>query len=115
MGGRFAITAAALEPGIKAVFGVSTGPYGGQVSSDSAKQFLKSIEPASYLPMLTSRELVMFHFTDDPVIPVSSARELFDAAQQPKVWHEYNGSIHGIYSDIYAGDLCDELRGVFGR
>jgi len=115
MGGRFAIVSAALEPGIKAAVAVSGGPYGLQSNDDAGKRFMKSIEPVGYLSKLSPRKLIMFHFTDDPVIPVETGRQLYDAASQPKAWHQYNGSTHGIYSDVYATDLHDELRSVFGR
>lgn len=115
MGGRFAIISAALEPGLKAAFVVSSGPYGLEGDDDASQRFIKSIEPVNYLSNLPPRKLIMFHFTDDPVIPVKAGKQLSDAAAQPKAWHQYNGSIHGIYSDVYAPDLHDELRSVFGR
>jgi dienelactone hydrolase len=115
MGGRFAIIATALEPGLKAAIGVSTGPYGLQADSDSSVWFYMSIEPASYLSSLPPRELIMFHFTGDKIIPVESARLLYDAAKGPKSWHEYEGDVHGVYSSVYAPDLHEELKGVFGR
>lgn len=115
MGGRFAIVSAALEPGLKAAFVISSGPYGLQGSDDASKRFLKSIEPASYLPKLSPRKVAFFHFTGDTVIPVSSGKQLYDTASQPKAWYEYNGTVHGLYSDVYAADLHDELRSVFGR
>jgi fermentation-respiration switch protein FrsA (DUF1100 family) len=115
MGGRFAIVSAALEPGLKTAIAISGGPYGLKGNDDASTRFIKSIEPANYLSKLSPRKLIMFHFTDDPVIPLNTGKELFAAAAQPKAWHQYNGSVHGIYSDIYAPDLRDELRSVFGR
>jgi hypothetical protein len=115
MGGRFAIVSAALEPGIKAAVAVSGGPYGLKGNDDASTRFLKSVEPAGYLSKMSPRKLIMFHFTDDPVIPIALGRQLYDAASLPKAWHQYNGSTHGIYSDVYASDLHDELRSVFGR
>lgn len=115
MGSRFAIIAAALEPGLKAVFAISAGPYGLQGNDDASKRFLKSIEPGSYLSKLPPRKVAFYHFTGDAIIPVSSGRQLYDAALHPKAWHEYDGDVHGLYSDVYADDLYDELRGVFGR
>lgn len=115
MGGRFAIIAAALEPGLKAAIGVSTGPYGLAGSDDTSRRFLKSIEPAGYLSRLPPRKVIFFHFAGDPIIPVSLDKQLYDAAAQPKAWHQYDGTVHGVYSDVFAPDLRDELRGVFGR
>lgn len=115
MGGRFAIIAAAEEPRLKAAFVVSSGPYGIKGGDVSSSKFIDSIEPASYLSLLPPRKLVMFHFTNDSVIPVSLSRQLYDAAEQPKVWHEYNGNVHGVYNEIYAPDLHSELRSVFGK
>lgn len=115
MGGRFAIIAAALEPGIKGVFTVSTGPWGLQGNSDVAAKFIKSVEPASYLSKLPQRRLVMIHFTNDSIIPIAFDRQLYDEALQPKAWHQYEGDVHGLYSDIYAQDLHDELRSALGQ
>ena len=115
MGARFAIVAAALEPRLKTAIAISGGPYNVQGNDDASTRFIKSIEPANYLSNLPPRKLVMFHFTGDEIIPVLQGKQLYDAASQPKAWHEYNGSVHGIYSADYAPDLHDELRSVFGR
>jgi dienelactone hydrolase len=116
MGGRFAIITAGIEPGVKSVFVISSGPYGLDAGNDrDAQRFVTSIEPATYLRELSPRKLVMFHFTNDPIIPIASGRSLFDKAGQPKTWYEYNGTVHGVYSDIYASDLHAELKNVFGR
>jgi hypothetical protein len=115
MGGRFAIMAAALEPSIKGAVVVSSGPYGIQGDDEPSRRFMRSIEPASYLSRLPPRKLIMFHFDGDPVIPLEQGRKLYDAAGEPRAWHQYNGTVHGLYSDVYAPDLHEELRGVFGR
>jgi dienelactone hydrolase len=115
MGGRFAIISAAIEPGIKGVFVVSSGPYGLKKTGDmTGDQFITAVEPASYLSQLPPRKLVMFHFTNDSVIPVAMGKSLYDNASEPKAWHEYSGDIHGCYSDIYAADLRAELKAVLG-
>ena len=116
MGGRFAIIAAGIEPGVKSAFVISSGPYDIDAGNDrDAQRFVASIEPDTYLRGLPPRKLVMFHFTNDPIIPIASGKSLFDNAGQPKAWYEYNGTVHGIYSDIYASDLHDELKNVFAR
>jgi hypothetical protein len=116
MGGRFGVVAAGIEPGLKAAFVISSGPYGLDAGNDrDATRFVASVEPATYLKNLPPRKLVMFHFTDDPVIPIANGRSLYDAAAQPKAWYQYNGSVHGVYSDLYAPDLHTELVNLFGR
>lgn len=116
MGGRFAVVAAGIEPGLKAAFVVSSGPYGLDAGNNrDAIRFVSSVEPATYLKNLPPRKLVMFHFTSDPVIPIAYGRSLYDAAGQPKAWYQYNGSVHGVYSDRYAPDLHAELVSIFGR
>jgi hypothetical protein len=116
MGGRFAVVAAGIEPGLKAAFVVSSGPYGLDAGNDrDAIRFVSSVEPATYLQNLPPRKLVTFHFTSDPVIPIAYGRSLYDAASQPKAWYQYNGSVHGVYSDLYAPDLHTELVSIFGR
>lgn len=116
MGGRFAIVAAGIEPGFKAAFVISSGPYGLDAGNNmDAIRFVNSIEPATYVKKLPPRKLVMFHFTNDTIIPIAYGRSLYDNASQPKAWYQYNGSVHGVYSGMYAPDLHAELRSVFGR
>ena len=116
MGGRFAVIAAGMEPGFKAAFVVSSSPYGLDAGNNTdAIRFVDSVEPATYLKKIPPRKLVMFHFTNDTIIPIAYGRSLYDNASQPKAWYQYNGSVHGVYSDIYAPDLHAELMSVFGR
>jgi dienelactone hydrolase len=116
MGGRFAIIAAGIEPGFKAAFVVSSGPYGLDAGDNAdAIGFVDSVEPATYVKNLQPRKLVMFHFTNDTIIPIAYGRSLYDNASQPKSWYQYNGSVHGVYSDIYGPDLHAEMRRIFGR
>jgi uncharacterized protein len=116
MGGRFGVIAVGIEPGFKAAFVVSSSPYGLDAGNyTDAIRFVNSVEPATYLKKLPPRKLVMFHFTDDTIIPLLYGRSLYDNASQPKAWYQYNGSVHGVYSDIYAPDLHAELMSVFGR
>jgi dienelactone hydrolase len=116
MGGRFAVVAAGMEPDFKAVFVVSSSPYGLDAGNNTdAIRFVDSVEPATYLKKIPPRKLVMFHFTNDTIIPIASGKSLYTNASQPKVWYQYNGSVHGVYSDIYASDLHTELMSVFGR
>jgi len=116
MGGRFAVVAAGIEPGLKGVVVVSSGPYGLNAGKNTdAQRFIDSVEPATYLQKLPPRQLVMFHFTNDTIIPIAYARSLYDNASQPKAWYQYNGSVHGVYSDVYAPDLHAEMKTFFGR
>jgi dienelactone hydrolase len=116
MGGRFAIITAGIEPGFRAAFVVSSSPYGLDAGDNAeAIRFVDSVEPVTYVKKLSPRKLVMFHFTNDTIIPIDYGRSLYDDASQPKAWYQYNGSVHGVYSDIYAADLHAELKSVFDR
>lgn len=116
MGGRFAIITAGIEPGIKGAFVVSSGPYGVDAGNNpDVQRFITSIEPERYLLKLPPRPLVMFHFTDDPIIPLAEGKALYNKALSPKAWHQYNGTVHGVYSETYAEDLHAELKEIFGR
>jgi len=84
MGGRFAIIAAGIEPGFTSVFVVSSSSYGLDAGNNTdAIRFVDSVEPATYLKRLPPRKLVLFHFTDDTIIPVAYGRSLYDNASQP--------------------------------
>jgi uncharacterized protein len=114
MGIRTAIVSAALEPGLKGAVEISAGPYGPPYYPTPSEQFIKSIDPANYLSKLPPRKIAFFHFTCDTIPLVALGKQLFTAASQPKAWHEYGGTAHGLYSDVFAPDLHDELRGVLG-
>lgn len=116
MGGRFAIIAAAIDERLKGVVVVSSSQYGLEKGNDlDINKFITSIEPGSYVSKLPPRKLVMFHFNNDTIIRVDMAKQLYDMAGEPKSWHVYDGDVHGVYSDAYAGDLRSELREMFGR
>ena len=115
MGGRFSVIAAGIEPGFKGAFVISSGPYGVDAGDNpDVQRFVTSIEPATYLSKLPPRTLAMYHFTNDPIIPIKDGRSLYDKAGQPKAWYQYNGTVHGVYSEIYAEDLHAELKKIFG-
>jgi hypothetical protein len=116
MGGRFAIIAGALDPDVRGVIVISTSGYGQHsYADDKLNEFMKSVEPGYYLERLPPRKFVMVHFKNDTVIPVDMGVELYGRADIPKALYLYDGSVHGLYSDIYSEDLRKELKEIFGR
>ena len=117
MGGRFAIIAGAIDKEIKGVIAISTGGYG---FNDAALwnyekdevTFLKSIDPDNYVDMIPPRKFVMFHFTDDRVVPFRSGEATFKSAKEPKKMYTLNGTIHG-YSSELDPDIERELEEMF--
>jgi dienelactone hydrolase len=104
MGGRFVIIAGAIDEEAKGVIAISTGGYGFEdaywrYDADTVT-LLKSIEPDNYANKISPNKLVMFHFTDDQVVPHSSGEKTFNAANEPKKMYTLNGTHHG-----YSGEL----------
>lgn len=98
MGGRTGIIAAAIEPGIRGYMGVSTSGYGFlRTTDEDVNRFLFSIDPARYLGRISPRKAVFIHSREDPVIKVSSARELYSKANDPKDFITLQSSFHGYY------------------
>ncbi len=44
--------------------------------------------------------MVMFHFTDDQVVPFKSGGETFKAAKEPNKIYTLNGTIHGYNLEL---------------
>ncbi len=120
-GGRFAIIAAAIDPSISGVVGISTSGYDiesfiandpGQVTEDQTR-FLRSIDPDTYLDMLLPRKLVMLHMINDSIVPVDLAQATYNKAGEPKVFYTVEGSGHG-YNDAMREMLEAELGLMLG-
>ena len=119
-GGRFAIIAAAIDPSISGVVGISTNGYdvesviannSGQVTENQTR-FLRSIDPDTYLDRLLPRKLVMMHMTNDSIIPVDLALATYNKAGEPKVFYPVEGNGHG-YNDAMRDVLEAELGLMF--
>ncbi len=104
-GGRFAIIAAALDPKVRGVIGISTSGYNtreilaGTKDSDVVR-FYTSIDPDTYLADLPPRRLVMIHWTKDKIIPLEAARKTFNKAHQPKSFYPVEGEGHGFNTNM---------------
>lgn len=95
LGGRNAIIAATLEPGISGVVGIATGGYDTQGLEPDVAEFFRSIDPEEYVAGVAPRRFVMIHSEADPVIPFALAEELFIAAEEPKLLVVSQEDIHG--------------------
>lgn len=117
-GGRFAIIAAALDPKIKGVVGISTSGYGtGSIDKNNVDEntftFYRSIDPDSYIATISPRKVIMFHASDDTVVPYSMAEDTFELAREPKSMYTINGSSHG-YDMSSKEDLEKEFSIILG-
>ncbi len=116
IGGMWAIVAAAIEPEFKGVITFSSSDFDFNDTSDiNETRFVKAVMPSTYLSSLPPRKLAMFQFDDDSVVPMADGKALYDKASEPKAWHPYNGSVHGLWSPVIADDIHQELIGMLGR
>jgi hypothetical protein len=117
-GGRFAIIATAIDPEIKGVIGISTSGYDtGSIEVDEtvdmdAYLFYRSIDPDTYLGMISPRRFVMLHSINDSIVPYELALRTYDKAEDPKALYPINASTHG-YSPLMAEDIENELAIMF--
>lgn len=119
-GGRFAIIAAAIDPSIKGVVGISTSGYdtesfinenAGQIPENYIR-FLRSIDPDSYMDLLPPRKLVLIHMENDTLIPVAEAQKTYEYAYDPKIFYPLEGKGHG-YNAAMKEHLQFELDQIF--
>jgi dienelactone hydrolase len=116
IGGMWAIVAAGIEPQFKGVITVSSSDFDFNGSADpGAVQFINAVMPSRYLGNITPRKLAMFQFVNDSLVPMADGKALYDKASEPKAWHLYNGTTHGLYDKAYAADLQAELKEMLGR
>jgi fermentation-respiration switch protein FrsA (DUF1100 family) len=118
-GGRFAITACALDSRAKGVLAISTCGYdtktaiaraaaAGQAADPEVVRFYISIDPESYLDKIAPRPLVMIHSRNDTIIPYQMAENTFSRAAEPKRMRTVNCTVHG-YCPEMAQALEEEL------
>jgi dienelactone hydrolase len=100
-GGRYAIIAAAADPGFAGVAGVSTSGFGlaGMDYEGDAARFLLSIDPDHAVPALAGRSIWIAHSKADSIIPYEDGVALFDRAGEPKHFIESHGG-HGINEEV---------------
>lgn len=113
-GGRFAIIAAAIDPRIKGVIGISTSGYDTEsqiamINDESLVRFYRSVDPDSYLGMIPPRKLVMLHSVNDTIIPIDLAKRTYEKAKDPKQFYEVPTGGHG-YSEGMKMQLENELK-----
>ncbi len=116
-GGRFAIIATALDPGIIGVIGISTSGYDmeGQlagVRDETAIRFYRSIDPDTYLNHIPPRKFVMMHSVNDSIIPLGLAQNTFSKAKEPKSFYKIDNGNHG-FSEEMREPLENELWQIF--
>lgn len=119
-GGRFAIIAAAIDPSINGVVGISTSEYDVEsfIANDSNQvtenqtRFMRSIDPDTYLDRLPPRKLLMMHMKNDSIIPLELAQVTYGKADDPKVFYQVEGSGHG-YNAAMKDVLEAELESMF--
>jgi dienelactone hydrolase len=107
-GGRFAIMACALDPAARGVLAISTCGYGSGLaiaSSASAMdkdtaRFYRSIDPESYLNMISPRPLIMIHSRNDTVISYQLAEQTYRLGLQPKRFYAVGCAKHGYCPEM---------------
>ncbi len=106
LGGRIAVIAAAIDRNVNGVLVISSAGLDFKGGPDEKKNaFLKSIDSDNYIGMVTPRKLVMVHSINDTIIPLSSAVDSYQKAQEPKKFVLVNDTScrHGYCDSMYGG------------
>jgi uncharacterized protein len=117
-GGRFAIIAAAIDPKISGIIGISTSGYDTEsqireIKDESVIRFYRSIDPETYLKFIPPRKFVMLHSANDTIIQLQFAQNTFEKAMEPKQFYTVTTGAHG-YSEGMKEPLQSELKTMFG-
>jgi dienelactone hydrolase len=116
-GGRFAIIAAAIDPKISGVIGISTSGYDtesqiSEMKDESDIRFYRSIDPETYLKSIPPRKFVMLHSVNDTIIQMQFAQNTFEKALEPKQFYSVTTGTHG-FSEGMKEPLENELKLMF--
>ena len=106
LGGRIAIIAAAIDRNIKGVLVISSAGLDFAMTNDTkVNAFLNSIDSDHYIDVIAPRKLVIMHNLNDKVIPLSSAVNSYQKAQEPKRFVLVNDTScnHGYCDSMYDG------------
>ncbi|MFA4877401.1 MAG: alpha/beta hydrolase [Methanoregula sp.] len=104
-GGRYAAVAAGVDPQFAGYVGISTSDWGlldsllGQGYTGNPVRFAASLEPGTYVGMISPRPVWIFHAQKDPVIPFKNGEQFFEKAGEPRTFTEFSGD-HGINPDV---------------
>jgi fermentation-respiration switch protein FrsA (DUF1100 family) len=100
-GGRYAAIAAATDPQFSGYIGVSTSGFGmaGEQYSGDPGRFLLSVDPDNYISRISPRPVWIFHSKTDDIIPFTDGKKLYERAQDPKEFTEFDGG-HGINRNV---------------
>ncbi|MCX9012338.1 MAG: acetylxylan esterase [Candidatus Methanoperedens sp.] len=113
-GGRFATIAAAIDPSISGVIGISTSGYDAEseaanIMDETLFKFYRSVDPDTYLGFIPPRRFVMMHSVNDSVIPIDLAERTFRKASEPKQFYRIEAGRHG-FSEGMRVPLENELK-----
>ena len=118
-GARTAIIACALDERSKGVLAISTCGYGTDaavaqsgIKDEDTIRFYRSIDPETYLPLISPRPLAMIQSENDTVIPYPLAERTFTLASQPKSLVSVGCRVHGYCQEMDEG-IEKGLKGMF--
>jgi fermentation-respiration switch protein FrsA (DUF1100 family) len=92
MGGRYAIISGALQKDTAGVLVISSSGYNTNTMGFDPKlaEYVNSINPFTYIEDLTSK-IAFIHGSEDEIVPIEDALELFESANEPKEFFEVSG------------------------
>ncbi|HUU75323.1 MAG TPA: alpha/beta hydrolase [Methanoregulaceae archaeon] len=114
-GGRYAAVATAIDHVFSGYIGVSTSGFGlvGNQYSGDARLFLLSIDPDTYVAMISPRSSWIFHSPADSVIPYEQGLELYNRTGEPRMFVSFIGS-HGLNDNVDQKIIseCTQIYGI---
>ena len=110
MGGRYAIIAAAIDPGINGALIISSAGFHVEESSLGDDPYFLSIDPDRYIKNISPGKIVMIHSLTDEVVKIGDAAKTFTKAEEPRNFYTVTNCTHG-----YCEDMLQYLEGEFGK
>jgi hypothetical protein len=116
LGGRVAIMATAIDPGVAGVLAISTAGINFKESNDTeVNRFMKSLDSDNYLASISPRKVVFIHNAYDRSIPINYTVKSLSKAKMPKSLLVINDTRcnHGYCDGMYAA-VVDSLNYMIG-
>lgn len=110
MGARYALIAAALDKRISGVLAISASGFNIPFAPEQqGNDYLRSIDPDTYISQIAPRPLAMLHDPNDSIVLLADAQRTFEKAGEPKRFWTSAGCNHG-YCPAMNRSLDEALR-----
>ncbi len=107
-----------LDDGIRRITSHTGSPFTDLITWFSEREMdvdLSEVRPIDDIRTISPRPVLIIHGTDDPVVNVDHARQLFEKADEPKELYLVEGGSHGGLLEVAGEEYVERLLGFLEK